>query len=274
MTEDSLRERLANAIAAHRAEVAGTPGEMPAHACSPACSAEVRRHAGAAEWTTRALGMAWSTHLHNMPLGEVDGQPTWTHDCGSDCAPDIAARFVSRSGEWRDSRLIPFTEHLDNLVADLASEGIRIPRHRLAFACMPALSRAGMAEPPASNLLDEAGGARHYDALVAAGCPVIEVRGAGWISGRRYLVLLDHAWGSGSSRQVACSWTEQRGTVGVLPSSLFEALERREPTRRAAHSLARRFGFRKTSDIRCRPGWNVGSPSDEQGCPTVPLLAD
>lgn len=267
MSEAGLSERLAAAITAHRAD----PEADQPHVCSWACSADVRRHAGDVSWAVRSLGVAWNTHLHNVPLVEVDGQLRWKHECAGDCAADISERFASRCGEWRDSRYISFGEHLDNLLAELAGHGVRVQRYQLVFACMPALSRAGRALPPEHLLLDAAGGAEHYDALVAARCTVVEVAGSGWISGRRYLVLLDHAWNRDSDRPVAISWIEQRGTVGVLPAWLFEALEDHRLTRRAVHSLARRHGFRKTCDIPCRPRWNVGGAADEQGCPTVPL---
>ncbi len=269
MIEIRAPERLEAAIAAHLTQADADHGGEASHVCSPACAADVRRHAGYVEWTVRALGVAWSTHLHNVPLAVVDGHPKWQHECAGNCAADIAERFASRCGEWRDSRLISFAEHLDNLLAELAGQGVRVRRDRLVFACMPALSRAGQAEPPERLLLDEAGGAQHYDALVAARCNVVEVAGSGWISGRRYLVLLDHAWNAGSDQPVACSWAEQRGTVGILPARLFEALEGGRRTRPAARALGRRFGFRKTSDIPSRPRWNLGTPSDEQGCPTV-----
>ncbi len=165
--------------------------------------------------------------------------------------------------------MISFKEHQDLILAELARQGVRIGRDRLVFACMPALVRAGKARPPKHLLLDAAGAAEHYDALVAVGCLVIEVRGSGWIPGRRYLILLDHAWAAGSARPVAVSWVEWRGTVGVLPAWLFEALERHRPTRRAVHSLVRRYGFRETCDIPVRPRWG-GKSASEQGCPTVP----
>jgi hypothetical protein len=266
VSEAGLSERLVGAITAHRADAEGD-AERP-HACSPRCSADVRRHAGDVSWAVRSLGVAWDTHLHNVPLVEVDGQLRWKHECAGDCAVDIAQRFTSRCGEWRDSRLISFEEHLDNLLAELNRHGVRVRRDQLAFACMPALSRAGRARPPEHLLLDAAGGAEHYDALVAVGCTVVEVRGSGWISGRRYLVLLDHAWNRGSDRPVANSWVERRGTMRFLPAWLFEALEHRRLTRHAVHSLGRRCGFRETFDIPSRPGWNVGE-AGEQGCPTV-----
>ena len=269
VTEVDLSEALAAAIRAHREEADRDPGHP--HACGPRCSADVRAQAGDAPWSVRALEVAWGTHGRNLPHSVVDGELRWQHGrtCTGDCAVDIAARFTSRCGEWRDSRVISLDEHVDLILAELHRHGVRICRDRLVVACMPALVRAGQARPPEHLLLDAAGAAQHYDALVAARCPVIEVRGSGWIPGRRYLVLLDHAWSAGSTRSVAVSWPEWRGTVGVLPAWLFEALERRRPTRRAVHSLGRRIGFRETYDIPVRARWG-GEAASEQGCPTVP----
>lgn len=262
-------ESLAAALAAHRADGDAGRDADHHHVCSPRCSAEVRRHAGDDSLTVEALGTAWDTHLLNVPLVVVDGHLRRQHECGGDCATDIAERFKSRWGEWRDARLISFEEHLDNLLVGLAGEGVRVRRDQLVFACMPSLSRAGRAHPPEHLLLDAAGGAEHYDALVAACCNVIEVRGSGWISGRRYLVLLDHAWDGGSPRPVANSGAEQRVTVGPMPVRLFESLERTRLARRAVRALVKRRGLRDTCDVPSRPWWAVGEESAEQGCPTV-----
>jgi len=93
---------------------------------------------------------------------------------------------------------------------------------------------------------------------------------AGWISGRRYLVLLDHAWNRGSPRPVAISGAEHRVTVGVMPVRLFESLERNRLTRPTLRVLVKRRGLRDTWDVPSRPRWNIGEASSEQGCPTVP----
>jgi hypothetical protein len=265
-----MSERIAAAITAHRAEANEHNGSEPSHPCSWSCAADVRRHAGAVGWTVRALEIAWDTHWCNLPVTVVDGQWRRQHECTGDCAADIAERFTSRCGEMRDARFISFQEHLDNIIAELASHGVRVPRDRLVFACEIATSRAGRARPPERLLLDAAGAAKHYDALVAAGCGIIEVEGLGWIPGRRYFVLLEHAWHAGSPRPVAASGAEYRLTVGMMPAWLFEALERHRVTRRPLRALVKRRHLRKTWEIPFRPRWADGVPASEQGCPTVP----
>ena len=158
------------------------------------------------------------------------------------------------------------------LVDGLAELGLVIEPSQLAFACMPSLGRRGEPLPPADLLLDTAAAAAHHVALVAAGCPMVEIRGAGWLPGRRYLVLLDHAWGRGAAQSLAAVWAESRGTVRPLSVASFERLERNRRFRPLVHVAARRW-WRTSFDITVRPAWNVGPPSAVQGCPTTPLPA-
>lgn len=173
---------------------------------------------------------------------------------------------------WRPM-ISPYETLFDDLVGvvldDLSAMGRRVPPSRLVFACMPTLARASVARPPDALLLSRAEAAEHFADLGYAGCLGVEVRGAGWLTGRRYLVLLDHAWDAGSDHPAACAYAEApRITVGPLPVGWFEWLEVQRPTRRLMHALARRWR-RKSCDMPVRPYWGVGFPAAEQGCPTV-----
>jgi hypothetical protein len=123
------------------------------------------------------------------------------------------------------------------LLAGLGEIGAEVRPNQTAFACMPSLGRRGMAVPPADLLLDRRAAERHHTALVEAGCVVIEIRGAGWLPGRRYLVLLDHAWSRGAPDPCPMVWAEARGTVWPLSVAWFERLERRPLLRPMAHRL-------------------------------------
>jgi hypothetical protein len=103
---------------------------------------------------------------------------------------------------------------------------------------------------------------------VNAGCRVVEIRGAGWLPGRRYLVLLDHAWNGASDSTFPVVWAEVRGTVWPLSVAWFERLERPRALRPMMHWLAGHW-WRQSCDMPVRPAWNTGPPLREQGCPTV-----
>ena len=167
---------------------------------------------------------------------------------------------------WPSPKGSSFGDLLECVLSGLRQHGLAVPRDRLVFACMPSLSRRGLVPPPEDLLLDEPAAGRHYEALVRSGCLVIEVRGAGWLVGRRYLVLLDHAWGGGSLHPHLEAWAEERGTVWPLSVAQFERLERDPRLRPLLHRISKRR-WRQSMDIPVRPLWHQGEPAAEQGCP-------
>jgi len=162
-----------------------------------------------------------------------------------------------------------FGDLLECIIKGLRDRGLAVPRDRIVFACMPSLSRRGLVPPHEDLLIDEVAAGRHFEALMQAGCLVIEVRGAGWLADRRYLVLLDHAWDGGSARPHLEAWAEERATVWPLSVAQFERLAR-EPHLLPLLNRIYKSRRRPSVDIPVRALWNEGAPATDQGCPTVP----
>ena len=184
-------------------------------------------------------------------------------------------------GVWPSPTSRTFDDLVEFLVSGLAERGVRVRPQHLTFACMEALDRISPSDdrhslPPGEVLFDQATAARHFDDVVAIGCPVVEARGAGWLPGHRYLVFVAHGGGTGIPTRTINAWAECRLTIGPpRVASFVEWLEQWRWGRTMTRPIFRRWG-RETWEIPVRRRWAQDPLGYVTACPVVrlPLPAD